>query len=977
MTVQQIGSPSAIRFRFHPFELNVAERCLRKADQVIPLGGRAYDILVALLERAGEVVTKAELIARAWPDVTVEEGSLRVHLSAVRKALGDGQFGNKYITNAQGQGYSFIAPVTCLPAHRDKDNATAGLSNLPPALGRMVGRDDVVVEIQTRLQTERLTTILGAGGMGKTTVALAVGHAALADFSGAVFFVDLSTARDKEQVIGAIASAIGLDSRFVDPKEALLDFLQPRRALIILDSCEHLIEKIAEVAGSIFRNAPNVHMLVTSREALHGAGERVFRLPPLDSPPERPDLSASEVLAYPAVRLLVEHMNARGGNFSLGDDEAPIVAEICRKLDGIALAIELAAGRAAVFGVRNTLARLDSRLDLLKFGRRTATPRHQTLKATLDWSYEQLSEVERVVLRCVAIFAGHFTPEAALVVVERDGVGRSEVEGALESLVNKSLVGVWTSSRGTLYRLLDTMRSYALEKLVASGEHHSIAARHANFSIQLLESGRGDLFDLKSAETQADALQDCLGDIRAALEWSFGPDGNEKAAVRTAAAAAQLFLAMSLFVECRDWMERATDRMPADCDPRHQMEIHTALALSLMFTEGNSERVRDAFHIALALAERRQDADRQLRLLSGLSLYSHRVVDAEATLELALRSKAVARKTKTPDAAAIADSMLGAAYCLCCDQRRAQKHLKQALRCLPRQQRLNPIQHLFDLRTFSLSVLTHSLFFSGNLDQACHYALVNIKEAERSEHPIGLCRALINPMRLYFWIDDLGQIESCLSKLERTAEKYSLAPFRAVALGLRGRYLIRAGRIVEGIACLRGSLEKLTVQRFEILLTDFVFELAVNLAKMSARTEALALVDEWIVTQVQANRPLHLPQLFLAKGLVIASGDLPEIRSAEACFEKAMTLARQDAARPFELRAGLELARIWIDRGELRKARDLIGPIYGRFTEGLATPDFVLARRILEQTSVRAMQTGRRAAKSSGRAWTDSCQYDK
>jgi tetratricopeptide (TPR) repeat protein len=232
-------------------------------------------------------------------------------------------------------------------------------------------------------------------------------------------------------------------------------------------------------------------------------------------------------------------------------------------------------------------------------------------------------------------------------------------------------------------------------------------------------------------------------------------------------------------------------------------------------------------------------------------------------------------------------------------------------------------------------------------------------------------------MRLYFWIDDLGQIESCLSKLERTAEKYSLAPFRAVALGLRGRYMIRTGRIVEGIACLRGSLEKLTVQRFEILLTDFVFELAVNLAKMSARAEALALVDEWIVTQVQANRPLHLPQLFLAKGLVIASGDLPEIRSAEACFEKAMMLARQDAARPFELRAGLELARIWIDRGELRKARDLIGPIYGRFTEGLATPDLVLARRILEQTSVRAMQTGRRAAKSSGRAWTDSCQYDK
>ncbi len=197
MSVQQVGSPSAIRLRFDPFELNVAERSLKKANQVVPLGGRAYDILIALLEKAGEVVPKAELIAKAWPDVTVEEGSLRVHLSALRKALGDGQFGNKYIANIQRHGYSFIAPVTRLPADRDRGNASAGMSNLPPALGRMVGRDNVVLEIQGWLQTgQRLITILGAGGIGKTAVALSVGHGALADFAGAAFFVDLSTVSD-------------------------------------------------------------------------------------------------------------------------------------------------------------------------------------------------------------------------------------------------------------------------------------------------------------------------------------------------------------------------------------------------------------------------------------------------------------------------------------------------------------------------------------------------------------------------------------------------------------------------------------------------------------------------------------------------------------------------------------------------------------------------------------------------------------
>jgi predicted ATPase/DNA-binding winged helix-turn-helix (wHTH) protein len=532
MPVQQIGSPSAIRLRFGPFELNVAERSLKKANQVIPLGGRAYDILIALLENAGEVVGKAELIARAWPDVTVEEGSLRVHLSALRKALGDGQFGNKYIANIQRRGYNFIAPVTRLPADHDRGNASAGLSNLPPALGRMVGRDNVVLEIQGWLQTEqRLITILGAGGIGKTTVALSVGHGALANFSGAAFFVDLSTISDKEQVIGAIASAVGLDPQLVDPKEALLNFLRPRRVLIILDSCERLVEKTAEIADYIFQNTPDIYILATSREALHVSGERVLRLCPLDCPPEQPGLTASEVLAYPSARLFAERVSARRGDFSLGDDEAPMVAEICRKLDGIPLAIELAAGRAAVFGVRNTVARLGSRLDLLKFGRRTANPRHQTLMATLDWSHDHLSEIERVLLRRVAILVGHFTLEAALAVAQEVGIDESEISGALGNLVNKSLIGVWTSSRGPCYRLLDTTRAYALEKLATSGEQDSIAERHARFSIQMLESNPVNLFDLEFTEAAANAVRDDLGNIRAAPEWSVGPDGDDPKAI--------------------------------------------------------------------------------------------------------------------------------------------------------------------------------------------------------------------------------------------------------------------------------------------------------------------------------------------------------------------------------------------------------------------------------------------------------------
>jgi predicted ATPase/DNA-binding winged helix-turn-helix (wHTH) protein len=969
MSVQQIGPLPVIRLRFGPFELNVAERSLKKANQVVPLGGRAYDILIALLENAGEVVGKAELIARAWPDVTVEEGSLRVHLSALRKALGDGQFGDKYIANIQGRGYSFIAPITRLPADRDSGNSAAGMSNLPPELSRMVGRNDVVLEIQGLLQTEqRLITILGAGGIGKTTVALSVGHGALADFSGAAFFVDLSTVSDKQHLVGTIASAVGLDFRLVDPTEALLNFLRPRRALIILDSCEHLIEKAAEIAGTIFQNTPDIYILATSREALHVPGECVLRLYPLDCPPERPGLTALEVLAYPAARLFAERVSARRGDFSLRDDEAPMVAEICRKLDGIALAIELAAGRAAIFGVRNTVARLGSRLDLLKFGRRTANPRHQTLRATLDWSHDHLSEVERVVLRRVAIFIGPFTLEAALAVAEEDGIDLSEIEGAVETLVDKSPIVAWPSTRGILYRLLDTTRSYVLEKLGLSGEHHSIAARHANFSIQLLESGRGNLFDLERAEAPAGALPDYLGNIRAALEWSFGPDGNDNTAIRTTATAAQLFLATSLFVECRGWMERAIDRMAADCDPRDQMEIYSSLALSMMFTTGNSERVRDAFNSALTFAERREDAYQQLRLLSGLSMYLHRMIDAAGSFDVALRAETVAKKTGSPEDAALAASMKGAAYYMLGDHLRAQNHLEQALHNSPTSRRFNATQYLFDLRTTSLFILTRSHWFAGNLDRAAGDAERTIEEAERSNHPIALCRALILTMPFYFWIDDLQRIERNLSKLELAAEKYSLAPFRAVAVGLRGRHLIRVGQTMDGVHHLQDSLEKLRIVQYEMLVTDFVAELAVSLARQSERAEALALIDRSIATQLDLKRPLHLPALFLAKGLVFACGETRQDNLAQQCFEEAMALAGQQSALSFELRAGLELARLWIDRGQSQRVHDLIEPIYRRFTEGFATPDLILAKRILEQTGVRAPQTGRRMAKSSGRA---------
>jgi predicted ATPase len=508
--------------------------------------------------------------------------------------------------------------------------------------------------------------------------------------------------------------------------------------------------------------------------------------------------------------------------------------------------------------------------------------------------------------------------------------------------------------------LLDTTRCYALEKLNASGEADCIAARHAEFLTRILESNGVDPFELGRSKAAPGVVRDYLGNVRAALEWSFGPSGNDSAAIKLAAAAAQLFLAMSLLPECRTWMARAIDRITTDSDLRYQMEIYASLALSLMFTEGNGEGVRSAFQTALTVAERREDSYQQLRLLSGLSMYFHRTFDAAGSMKLARRGEAVARRTKSAEDAMLADSMLGAAFYMLGDQFRAQQHLARALHNAPRFRQFNAAQYLFDARTTSLFNLTRSLWFTGNLDKAVLYAERTIDEAERSDHPIALCRALIMTMSVYFWIDDLRRIELNLSRLEITAKKYSLAPYFAVALGQRGRYLIRAGQTALGMRYLRDCLERLKTLHYEMLAPDFVVDLAVCLAKRNKRAEALTLLDESIALQIKSKRPVHVPALFLAKGLTFASGQVPDIRAAELCLQKAMTLADQQSGLSFQLRAGLALARLRIDRGETQRAHDLIEPIYCRFTEGHATPDLMLARRMLEQAGAPPRQVNER-----------------
>src|SRR5271168_333966 len=467
-------------FSFGPFRLFASERLLKKADEPVPLGDRALDILIALAERAGEVVTHKELISTVWPDVTVEEGNLRFQMATLRKALGDRRNGARYVSNVAGRGYCFVAPITRSAVARTVPvtgiATTERIQKLPRRLTRMVGRDDTVRALAEQLQEWRFVSIVGPGGVGKTTVAISVAHALVDGFQGAVFFIDLAALTDAKLVPTAIASVLGLMVQTQDPVVGLLAFIGDRKILLVLDNCEHVIGVVAALAERVVSEVPQAHILATSREALQVESEHVHLLHSLEGPPEDAGLTAAEALRYPAAQLFMERAAASGYDAALSDNDAPILARICRRLDGIALAIELAASRVGSFGIRGTAELLDNRFSLLWHGRRTALPRHQTLNAMLDWSYSLLAEREKVVLCRLSVFVAHFTLEAAgSLALKPEAHGADETDDAdvidaVAGLAAKSLISTTVINETTDYRLLDTTRAYAATKLAERGE---------------------------------------------------------------------------------------------------------------------------------------------------------------------------------------------------------------------------------------------------------------------------------------------------------------------------------------------------------------------------------------------------------------------------------------------------------------------------------------------------------------------------
>ena len=923
----------------------------------MPLNSRALDILIVLVEHAGEIVGHRELISRVWRDLVVDSGSLRMHITGLRKALGDGEGSARYIANVRGQGYCFVAPVSREepPPRADSPplspvGAALQTPALPPVPGRMVGRDEAARAIAADLIAHRFLTIVGPGGMGKTTVAVAVAHAMLQAFPDAVCFVHLGALSDPAHVASTVASTLGLTIQAEDALPSLRESLRGARMLLVLDNCEHVIAASAALAEQIFRVAPEVHILATSREALRVDGEYTYLLPPLECPPLDPGLHAAEAQTFPAVKLFMECVAASGSSFALSDANAPVVAGICSRLDGIALAIEFAAGRVGAYGIEGVASLLDSRFGLDWSGRRTASPRQQTLHATLDWSHDLLSESEQLVLHRLSIFVGTFTLEAAQAVA-CGGLEEDQVVVHVGDLVAKSLVSAVTAKDGAMrYRLLDTTRTYASAKLEASGEMGATAQRHARYFSLLLGSVSGGGIDAHRAP-RALALDEHLGNVRAALDWCLGDRDSEPRhavlGIDLAAAAAPMLLQLLLLTECHRWSAKALSLLEgADRGTRKEMVLQETLATAAMWTGGAGGDVRAAIARALDIAHRLGESSHRLRLMVGLHIFLVRAGDFRGSLAVAQELTSAAWTTADVSYMVVADWTRGASQHFLGNQRAAERDFQKGF------ERTGPRHlHLFglDYRVRALVPYARVLWLAGRPDRAMAVAREAIGEAAASGRSVDVCFALLYATPVFLWCGDWSAAEGALGKLTQHTNWQALLSFHAAGFALRGELLVHLGQTDRGTAILRDALKAMKAERHAILVKFAACALAEALMRSGQPEEALAVIANAIAETQDGEEALELPELLRLQAAVVLSMPDKGESQAEDCLMRSLECARRQHASAWELRTATSLARLRMRQGRHEEAHEIIAGVYRSFTEGFETRDLKAAKQLLNE----------------------------
>ncbi|WP_206243734.1 ATP-binding protein [Novosphingobium terrae] len=627
-------------YRIGDFSLMLPQLRLWLGEAPVKLGGRALNLLAALAEARGDLVPRDALLARVWPNQAIDESAIRVHLSAARKALAQGGSQDNIIVNEAGRGYRLLLPVALIGEPGIKAPVAAPPEAVryavPGRLSSIVGREETIATIADKVIEQRFITLTGPGGIGKTTVAIAAAQHIFARRGLNAHFVDLAPVSDPQLVPGTVAAVLGLPAGGKDLPMQIAAHVSQQPALLILDNCEQVVDAAALLAEALFEEAPGLMLLATSREPLRAQGEWVHRLPALRVPAEDEAFDLAQLAQFPAITLFAQRALAANAAFTLTAQNAPAVIGICRTLDGIPLAIEFAAARSDQMAPDAILAGLEDRFALLSRGRRTALPRHRTLRGALDWSYALLDPMDQTILRRLAVFKSTFDLEAAAAVTRDLQLPPYRLADALADLVAKSLLNQTVDPVGG-YRLLDTTRYYGIEQLDLAAEGTVTRGFHAEYLLKHLDdSARG--WEGNALRPWLATYSRAIEDVRAALIWARSDATKLTLAIEIQIKSAVLWFHLSL---AKDYLRHTEVALAgitqADVPTDLRAELFLGYGHALWHVAGPVPAMGEAFAQALTLAETNGSEGLILRARWGLWAHAILAGDYADSLTLARR----------------------------------------------------------------------------------------------------------------------------------------------------------------------------------------------------------------------------------------------------------------------------------------------------------------------------------------------------
>ena len=946
------GSHTLASVSFGRFQVLPHRREFLVDGRPVQIGGRAFDVLMALIDAQGSVVSKRAMMERVWPDSIVEENNLQIQISALRAAFGADR---DLIRTVAGRGYQFTGEIRIASVDPDRRRGSAAVDreaalspgNVPDPVSELIGRDDELREILSLIQGHRLVTLTGPGGIGKTRLALAAVQLLLPQFADGVWFAELAPLSEPTLVPAAVAATVGVN---LATGEASADHvacaLAKKELLLFIDNCEHVIEGAGTMAEALLHANSAAHVVATSREPLKAEGEWIYRVPPLTVP--APDVTnEDDLLRHGSVQLFIKRAQAAESHLVPDRHFVATVAAICRRLDGIPLAIELAASRTGALGIEQIAERLDDRFRLLSGGRRTALRRQQTMHATLEWSHELLTASERVLLHRLAVFAGVFDLEAAGVVAASPELATCEVADVLSNLVSKSLV----DRNATGYRLLETIHAFALEKLVESGELEVLSRRHAEYHQNLFERAEFE-WEARAAHEWLAAYGPKIDDLRAALDWAFSPAGNPSLGVALTAAAVPLWMQLSLLQECRSRVERALSALDAGAsrDRRREMKLRVALATSTFYTRGWAHELGAVWTGALEIAEELGDRDYQLRSLHGLQVF-YSSSDMRKTLEIARKFCVVAEQQPDKNDRLIGDLLVAVSEHCLGDQTSARAHIERMLANFSAPDHRSHSytgRFQFDQHVMPRIILARILWLQGFPDQAMRTAEDAVQAALEANHAILICNVLAHaacPIAL--WMGDFALADRYVKNLLDHARRYTVPLWRELARMFEALLAASRGDVVGGLRLLRAGFDELGESLPAIDHVKFQSDIAEALGRAGQIADGLAVAEQAIERCEQTNDRWLFAELLRLKGeLMLRKGSATA--KAEHSFREALDRAGRQGALSWELRAATSLARLLRDQRRCAEATTVIKPVYNRFTEGFGTTDLANAKALID-----------------------------